>query len=138
MWSPRKDEGYSNVEIIFYAVSCEENSLTISVRSRPIRSLFFPSRRFYRFIAVKILSSFPSSLALFLLIAYSRYDRFSHEHATRMQEGRKENHMRGGEKEGKRAGEGTQRAGGRVMAGLCRRAGRGYACQLEGIQLSIA
>lgn len=56
--------------------------------------------------------------------------------------------MEKGRKEGMKVGKGGReeegaakgrKAGGRVItAGLCRRAGRGYACQLEGIQLSIA
>lgn len=90
------------------ATSCEDNSLTISVRSRPIRSLFFPSRRFHRYIAVKNLFSSsspapPPPISTLLLIAYSRYDCFSHEHATRMQEGRKERETvgRGKERGGK-------------------------------------
>lgn len=53
----------------------------------------------------------------------------------RKKEGRKEGRSARG-KDGAAKG---RKEGGRVItAGLCRRAGRGYACQLEGIQLSIA
>jgi len=52
-------------------------------------------------------------------------------------EGRKEGRSARG-KEGAHTAKGRKAGGKVITAGLCKRAGRGYACQLEGIQLSIA
>lgn len=106
------------------------DSSTISVRSHPkrISFLFFPLRRR---IAVDEFS--PVS---FLIARYRFFVRARKRHGWRKEgkEGMKVG--KGGREEGAAKG---RKAGGRVItAGLCRRAGRGYACQLEGIQLSIA
>lgn len=109
-----------NTQVISY------NSSTISVRShpKPISFRFVdvsPSRIFSRFLSNCEISLFRTSAK-----------------KARLEKGRKEG-MKVGKGEREEGAAKGRKAGGRVItAGLCRRAGRGYACQLEGIQLSIA